>query len=149
MINALQYCQKNKGLEIYAYCIMSNHIHLLCKATNGFLLSDVMRDFKKFTSKKIIKTIQEEPESRKEWMLDYFNGVCKHLKRGQQFKVWQDGYHAEIVETNWFIKQKVNYIHNNPVKEKIVGLPEDYYFSSARNYASLDNDLDVVLLDCF
>jgi len=51
VINALQYCQKNKGLEIYAYCIMSNHIHLLCKATNGFLLSDVMRDFKKFTSK--------------------------------------------------------------------------------------------------
>jgi len=82
-------------------------------------------------------------------MLDYFNGACKYLKRGKQFKVWQDGYHAEIVETNWFIKQKVNYIHNNPVKEKIVGLPEDYYFSSARNYASLDNDLDVILLNCF
>ena len=62
---------------------------------------------------------------------------------------WQDGYHAEIIETNWFIKQKVNYIHNNPVKEKVVGLPEDYYFSSARNYAGLDNELDVVILDLF
>jgi hypothetical protein len=47
------------------------------------------------------------------------------------------------------IKQKVNYIHNNPVKDKIVTLPEDYYFSSARNYASLENDLDVVVLDLF
>ena len=120
IINALNYCQKNKGLEIYSYVIMSNHIHLLCKATDGFLLSDVIRDFKKFTSKKIIETIINEPESRREWMIDYFKKACQHLKREQQHKVWQDGYHAEIVETNWFIKQKVDYIHNNPVKEKIV-----------------------------
>jgi hypothetical protein len=82
-----------------------------------------------------------------EWLLDYFHKACEYLKREQQFKVWQDGYHAEIVETNWFIKQKVNYIHFNPVKDKIVALPEDYYFSSARNYAGLDNDLEVILLD--
>jgi hypothetical protein len=63
--------------------------------------------------------------------------------------VWQDGYHAEIVETNWFIQQKVNYIHFNPVKDKTVTLPEDYYFSSARNYAGLDNELEVILLDLF
>ncbi|HMK06157.1 MAG TPA: transposase [Flavobacterium sp.] len=149
IINALAYCQKNKGLEIYAYCIMTSHIHLLCKATEGFILSDVIRDFKKFTSKQIIKTIMDFPESRSEWMLDYFSKACEHLKREQQFKVWQDGYHAEIVRTNWFIKQKINYIHNNPVAEKIVLLPEDYYFSSSRNYARLDNDLEIVLLDLF
>jgi REP element-mobilizing transposase RayT len=62
---------------------------------------------------------------------------------------WQDGFHPEIVETNWFIKQKVNYIHNNPVQDKIVTLAEDYYFSSARNYAGLENELDVVVLDLF
>lgn len=149
IVKALQYCQKNKGLEIYAYCIMSSHLHLLCKAINGFILSDVIRDFKKFTSKKIIQTIIEEPESRREWMLDYFKKACEHLKRNQQYKVWQDGYHAEIVETNRFIIQKINYIHNNPVKDKIVVCPEDYYHSSARNYANLDNDLEVVLLDLF
>ena len=82
-------------------------------------------------------------------MLNYFQKACEHLKREQKFKVWQDGYHAELVESNWFIKQKVEYIHNNPVKDKIVSLPEDYYFSSARNYASLDNDLEVILLDLF
>ncbi len=54
IIQALHYCQDQKGLEIYGYCIMHSHIHLLCKATNGFILSDVMRDFKKYTSKKII-----------------------------------------------------------------------------------------------
>ena len=71
------------------------------------------------------------------------------MKREQQYKVWQDGYHAEIVETNWFIKQKVNYIHNNPVAEKNVTLPEDYYFSSARNYACLENELEVIVLELF
>ena len=149
IIKALNYCQQNKGLEIYACCLMSSHIHLLCKATNGYILSDVIRDFRKFTSKKRIKTIIDEPESRREWMLDYFQKACQHLKREQQFKVWQDGYHAEIVETNWFIKQKINYIHNNPVKDKVVQFPEDYYFSSARNYAGLQNDLEVIVLDLF
>lgn len=54
-----------------------------------------------------------------------------------------------MVESNWFIKQKVNYIHNNPVTDKIVTLPEDYYLSSARNYAGLENEMDVVVLDLF
>ena len=149
IISALRYCQENKGLEIYAYCIMHSHLHLLCKGTNGFVLSDIIRDFKKFTSKQIVKTIVEEPENRREWMLNYFENACEHLKREQNYKVLQDGYHAEIVATNWFIKQKVAYIHNNPVKDKIVVLPEDYYFSSARNYTGLDNDLAIVLLDLF
>lgn len=149
IINALDYCCKSKGLEIYAYCLMPSHLHMLCKSVEGVLLSDVMRDFKKFTSKKIVDAVKDEPESRREWLLPHFQKACEHLKREQGYKVWQDGYHAEIVESNWFIKQKVDYIHNNPVKDKIVTLPEDYYFSSARNYAGLDNDLDVVLLDLF
>ena len=146
IIKALQYCQFNKGLEIYAYCLMSNHIHLLCKGTNGFVLSDIVRDFKKYTSKQIIQIIINEPESRREWMLTYFQKACEHLKREQQYKVWQNGYHAELVRSNWFLQQKINYIHNNPVKAKIVTLPENYYFSSARNYAGMENPLEVVLL---
>jgi REP element-mobilizing transposase RayT len=149
IISALQYCQENKGLEIYAYCIMSSHILVLCKATNGFILSDVMRDFKKFTSKKIIEIINYEPESRREWMLDYFKKASEHLKKEQNYKVWQNGYHAEYIYSNKFIKQKVDYIHFNPVKDKIVTLPEDYYFSSARNYAELDNELEIILLNFF
>ncbi|MES2576441.1 MAG: hypothetical protein V4589_02450 [Bacteroidota bacterium] len=53
------------------------------------------------------------------------------------------------IYSNKFIKQKIDYIHNNPVNEKIVTMPEDYYFSSARNYAGLENELDVILLDLF
>ncbi len=60
IINALQYCQDKKALEIYDYCIMHSHKHLMCKAINGSILSEVMRNFKKNTSKKIIQTIMEE-----------------------------------------------------------------------------------------
>jgi len=147
--NALQYCQEHKNLEIYAYCIMSSHIHLLCKAQEDELLSNVVRDFKTFTSKKIIEIIKQYPESRKEWLLTYFKNACSHLKRNQTYKVWQNGYHAEKVYSNKFIKQKIRYIHNNPVAEKIVENPEDYLFSSARNYAALDNELDITPLVIF
>ena len=67
---------------------MPSHLHLLCKGTNGVILSDIMRDFKKYTSKQILKTIIEEPESRREWMLEYFKKSCEHLKREQQYKIW-------------------------------------------------------------
>ena len=122
---------------------MHSHLHLLCRAEEGYKLADIIRDFKKYTSKKIVATIKEEPESRREWMLLYFKEACKHLKRNQKYKVWQDGYHAEVVYSNDFIKQKLLYIHNNPVKDKIVEFPEDYIFSSVRNYADLDYVIDI------
>ena len=147
IIESLRFCQKNKGLEIYAYCIMSNHVHLLCGATQEPSLSEIMRDFKKFTSKEIIRTIELGPESRREWMLKYFEDACYRLKRDQKFKVWQDGYHAEILYSPEFLRQKLKYIHNNPLKERIVEKPEDYIFSSARNYSGVKGELEVVLLD--
>jgi REP element-mobilizing transposase RayT len=146
IIESLKYCQQQKGLEIYAYVLMPSHLHVLCRAKEGHELSDIIRDFKKFTSSKIIQNIQKEPESRKEWLLELFKGACEHLKRTQEFKVWQDGYHAEEVSSDKFIYQKLNYIHNNPVKDKIVEKPEDYLFSSARNYAELESLLEIELI---
>jgi REP element-mobilizing transposase RayT len=122
---------------------MSNHLHLLCSAVGETSLADTKRDFKKFTSKKIIETIIQEPESRREWLLTHFSKACEHLKRNQKYKVWQTGYHAEIAYSNKFLKEKINYIHQNPVKARIVEFPEDYIYSSARNYESLESELKV------
>jgi hypothetical protein len=61
---------------------MSSHIHLLCKATNGFVLSDVMRISRDLLWK-IIETIREEPQSRREWMLEYFSKACEHVKKNK------------------------------------------------------------------
>jgi REP element-mobilizing transposase RayT len=66
LIANLDFCQKNKGLEIFAWYIMTNHVHLMIRAKKGYLLQDILRDFKKFTSKAIVKAIEENPvESRK------------------------------------------------------------------------------------
>ena len=146
IIDSLKYCQKYKNLDIFAYCLMPSHLHMICSTNGDVLLSDIMRDFKKYTSTKIIDLILNDAESRREWLLPLFKEACSHLKREQIYKVWQDGYHAEVIETPKFMYQKLNYIHNNPVVEKIVSRPEDYLFSSARNYADLDSELEVFIL---
>ncbi len=148
VIESIKYCIENKSMVLYGYVIMSNHIHLVVQSDAGEL-SNLLRDFKKFTAKNILEKIQTEPESRREWMLEYFQKSCEHLKKNQNYNVWQGRYHAEIVQTNCFIKQKVNYIHNNPVKDKIVIWHEDYYFSLASNYAGVDYEIEVVLVDLF
>ena len=144
LIDSLKYCQEKKGLEIFAWCLMPSHLHMIVRAKEGFNLSDIIRDFKTFTSKTIIKQIQEEPESRREWMLERFkNEALQHPKSGK-YKFWQDGYHPVELYSPEFTKQKLNYLHNNPVEELLVQYPWDYMFSSARNYADMDYLLDVI-----
>jgi REP element-mobilizing transposase RayT len=144
LIDSLRYCQKEKGLVIFGYCIMPSHLHLIARAEGNNSLSDILRDFKKFTSKAIINQILYEPESRRDWMIEYFRKAGNDLKGIKNYKFWKDGTHAEIISSNKFFDEKLDYIHNNPVKELIVERPEDYLFSSARNYAGLSNYLEIV-----
>ena len=114
--------QKNKGLEIFAWVIMSNHIHLLVKSDQEEL-SGILRDFKSYTSKKIIEEIISNSESRKEWMLKIFrDAVFKHT-RNSECQFWTLENHAEHVFSNKFIEQKIDYIYNNPVRAGIVEKP--------------------------
>jgi len=142
VIDSLQFCQKNKGLEVYAYVIMSNHMHLLVRASNSNL-SSILRDLKRHTSKKIIETIQNESESRREWLLMIFRYAASKHSRNNEFQVWTHENHAEEIFSNKFIEQKIHYIHQNPVRSGIVEKAEDYLYSSARNYADLESKIDV------
>lgn len=146
IIDSLQYCQKEKGLEIYAWILMTNHLHLLASATEGYNLSDILRDFKKFTSKKIVETVAKETESRKQWMLYRFNYHGFWHPKNQQFKFWQDGNEAKEIHSNDFLFQKLHYIHDNPVRAGIVEFPEEYLYSSARNYVGKKGLIDVLVV---
>jgi putative transposase len=146
LIDSLKYCQQNKGLVIFGYCLMSSHLHMIIKAEENYTLSDILRDFKKFTSKALVKQIEAEPESRREWMLALFSKAGEPLKRIKDYKFWQDGNQAKEIYGHQFLCEKLEYIHNNPVEEMIVSKPEEYIFSSARNYAGLENVLDVCLI---
>ncbi|MFN8345731.1 MAG: transposase [Spirosomataceae bacterium] len=146
IVDSLQYCQKEKGLELYAWVLMTNHLHMLASAKEGSNLSDFLRDFKKFTSKKIVEAISNETESRRQWMLYRFNYNGFWHPKNQQFKFWQDGNEAKEIHTNEFVFQKLHYIHDNPVRMGIVEYPEEYIYSSARNYAGKKGLLDVIVI---
>ena len=125
LINSLRYCQKEKGLEIFAWVIMSNHCHLIVRAAGDNKLSDIIRDFKKYTSKRIYKAIEENvQESRKSWLL-------KVLSHEGRIWFWEEGYHGEEIITTEFFESKFNYIHLNPVRAGIVEKEEEYLNSSA------------------
>jgi putative transposase len=127
LLDSLRYCQANKGLKIYAWVIMSNHCHMILR-TEGFDLSDVIRDIKKHTSKKIFEAIKtNEKESRKRWMLWL-------LKKDDHIWFWEEGYHGEEVFSSSFFESKVNYIHMNPVRAGLVEKPEEYLLSSCGDF---------------
>ena len=144
VIDSLRFCQQNKGLEIYAFVIMSNHVHLLIRSGID-RLSDTIREFKSFTAKKILEAINTEVESRRDWMLNLFEFSAKQHKRNEKYQVWTHENHAEIVYGNQFMDSKINYIHDNPVRAGIVEKAEDYLCSSARNYAGMEGVLEVLV----
>lgn len=143
IIDSLRYCIQNKGLNVHAYVIMTSHIHLLISTKDGISLPDVIRDFKTFTSKKLIKEIELINESRKLWMLNKFAFEANRQKRGKSYKLWQDGYHPVEILTGEMLYQKLDYIHQNPVVERIVEESKEYIYSSARNYAGLNGELEI------
>ncbi|MES2703513.1 MAG: transposase [Bacteroidota bacterium] len=131
LIDSLEFCKKNKGLQIYAWVIMSNHLHMICSCADGYDLSDTLRDFKKFTATVIVDAIRSnKSESRKNWLLWL-------LEQNGAIHFWQEGNHPEEIITHKFFEQKLNYIHMNPVRAGIADRPEDYRYSSARDYCNI------------
>ena len=124
LLDSLRHCQVNKGLEIFAWVVMSNHCHLIVRAVNGNL-SDNIRDFKKYTSKAIFKAISENAsESRSRWLL-------KVLSHDSRIWFWEEGYHGEEILSTTFFESKARYIHLNPVRAGLVEKEEEYLNSSA------------------
>jgi REP-associated tyrosine transposase len=142
IINSLKHCQKDKGLVIYAYCIMPSHLHLIVASENN-PLSEIIRDFKKFTTKAILREMDLINESRKEWLKKAFENAGKNIKRITHFKLWKDGNRPKELVSNQFSQQKLDYLHMNPVESEIVDEPEFYWYSSARDYAGHKGLIDV------
>ena len=141
IIESLDYCRKNKGMEIYGYCIMPSHIHLIFRSAEADP-SGLIRDFKGFTSRKMLKTIEENAqESRKEWMLWMFEKAGKKNSNVKNRQFWQQNNKPIELWSLKVFEQKLNYIHNNPVISGFVTNPIDWKYSSARNYGNNDDTI--------
>src|SRR5690606_17013226 len=102
IIDSLKYCVSEKQLLVYGYVIMTNHVHVIWHSENG-TLSDTIRDFKKFTARQILETIQSEPESRMEWLLHRFSWNAAQNERSSAFQFWTHENHAvEITSRKFF-----------------------------------------------
>lgn len=135
LIDSINYCIENKGLVVYGWCIMTNHVHMII-ATEDKDLQDIMRDLKSYSAKQIIKTIEENHrESRKEWMLWMFKKAGTRNSNNKKYQFWQQHNHPLVLTNPVIFEQKLNYIHNNPVKAGFVGFPEEYLYSSAKDYS--------------
>jgi putative transposase len=147
-LESLKYCQKYKGLEVCAYCIMTSHVHLIIGRNKEPALESIVRDIKKYTAVKIIEAIKNNlGESRRELFLWLFEKAGRNNPNNTRYQFWQQHNHPIELATNEMIDHRLNYIHNNPVEAGIVLSPEHYLYSSAINYANLPEKLiDVILI---
>lgn len=147
IIKSLKYCQKEKGLIVNAYVIMPSHLHLILRSNGEEGLSKILQSFKAHTAREILKYLKnkQQPESRREWLLNHFAFNARKNKTHSQYQVWQSDNHPIILYGPQVIRQKLRYIHLNPVVDRIVLEPENYLYGSAKNYKELKGLLDVTL----
>jgi REP element-mobilizing transposase RayT len=133
VLASFRHCQEKKGLDVYAWVVMSNHLHAILACREGFELSNALRDMKKFTATAVVEAIAENPrESRREWLLWLLR---PRNAQGQPFvRFWQEGIHPEEIRTEKFFRQKMDYIHLNPVRAGVVERIEEYRYSSAGDF---------------
>ena len=138
LIESLKYCMANKGLHLHAHVIMPNHAHYIVSADAEKSLSDIMRDYARYTSRKITQLLTQEGRSM---LLEVFRQAAIDGRRRNECKVWQDGFHPIALESDEFLRQKIDYLHDNPVRKGYVDKPEEWRYSSARNYFLDDHSI--------
>ena len=140
-VDSLKHCQVNKGLKLHAWIIMTNHVHLIISSETN-KLEDIVRDLKKYTSKKITTAILENPaESRKEWMLNMFGYAGKNNANNKDNQFWKQDYHPIELNSAAKLKERLDYLHENPVRSGLVWEPWHYKYSSAIDYYTYEHGL--------
>jgi len=146
-LNSIKHCQANKDLELYGWCIMTSHVHLII-GTKGNPLQNIMRDLKRHTAEVLHKEIENNfSESRKEWMLWMMERAAKKNNNAEKFQLWQPESHPIQLISNRMAHQKLDYIHNNPVEAGFVTKAEEWKYSSAIDYYGGKGLLEIIKLD--
>jgi REP element-mobilizing transposase RayT len=140
LINAIKFYQTNRELELYAYCIMPTHAHFIMRSET-YHLAGIVRDLKRYVSFQITNRMELDHKYA-DW-LSIMALEAQRLRRTSKYKFWQDGYHPIEISSGWFYRQKLAYIHANPVEDGLCAFAADYLYSSARNYAGIKSYLDI------
>lgn len=136
VVHTLNHFIDNKGLVVYGWCLMSNRLYIVAQAQRNVLLGDIRKGFKQFTSEKIIEAVYSEPIEKQSWMLQRFEKSTGLFSSQKKLEVWKKVKEPLLIDCNKpeLMAEHLEFLHNAPVKERIVQYPADYYYSSARDY---------------
>lgn len=147
LVDSLSYCQKEKGLILYAWCIMPSHVHLII-GTKKDPMENILRDFKSFTSGRLKEEIRSNPqESRKEWVVWMMKRAGIKNKNNNEWQLWQQHNQPIELSSNKMLNQRLHYLHNNPVEAGFADRPECWKYCSAGDYAGQKGLLKVTLIE--
>ena len=133
VLDSLNYLRTNKHTQLNAFVVMSSHVHAVLWPDDGINLSDITKDFKRFTSRKISK--EAEKQDAKELLFHFKNSRKENRSQDvSTYQVWQEGSHPEAIFSEKFARQKIDYIHLNPVRAGMVNPAQEWLYSGARAY---------------
>ncbi|HVZ39750.1 MAG TPA: transposase [Candidatus Kapabacteria bacterium] len=146
LIEALAHGRAEKGLLVHAYVAMPNHAHLIISSEPTAALPGIVRDLKRHTSRVLTHMLEE---SRAGTHLQHFMEAARRSGRGNEYALWLEGYHPVAIYTQRFFRQKLDYLHDNPVRKGYVRRAEDWQYSSAGDYITGERgplELDLLAL---
>lgn len=136
ILDSLNFLQNANRLTLHGYVLMENHLHLVASSAD---LSAEMRKFKSYTARQCIDYYQQQ---NNQWMLQQLHNHKPAHKQDQAYQFWQEGFHPKQIQTEEILRDKLEYIHNNPVARGYVDDPVHWRYSSYRCFMGRD---DVVL----
>jgi putative transposase len=148
-LKAIKHYQQHKGLEVYGWCIMTSHIHLILRSAAPYDLSETIKNLKSYTSQQFHVMLEKEDnnyESRKRWLLWLMKNAGKHNSNSKGFQFWQQDNQPIEIWSDEVFNQKLNYIHLNPIAAGFVSQPEDWLYSSAVDHAGRNGLLELAVL---
>jgi putative transposase len=139
ILESWRFLQAQRDIDMLAWVMLENHLHWIAV---GPQLSRRVGEFKSFTATSILKLMEAKGTETLLQELEFYK--LKH-KQDQRHQLWQEGSHPQIIETEEMMWQKIEYIHNNPLRRGYVDDPVHWRYSSARDYAGLPGLLEVVV----
>lgn len=148
IVHSLNHFITQKGISIHSWCLMTNHLHLVIQLKENCGIAEVEKEYKTFTTNKILQAIDTEPDIRKKWMLERFENYGNVLGFLKKYHVWQTCSTPVYLDINKkeSVLEIAEFIHTNPVRDRIVDTPCDYLYSSARDYSGMQGLVNVVKL---
>jgi REP element-mobilizing transposase RayT len=123
VLDSLAHLRQHKHAQLNAFVVMPTHLHAVLWPDDAADISSILRNFKRHTSRAISRLAEQQ--NAVETLDTFIHAREQNLASESKYQVWQEGSHPEAIFSLEFARQKLNYIHNNPVKAGLVGRPEE------------------------